>query len=206
MKKKGICSAALLAISAMTVPCAYAQNSVTLYGVIDAGITYFSNLNGHGTFVANDGSIQSNRWGLLGSEDLGGGAKAIFQLENGFNLYNGTMVQSGVLFSRQAWVGLTDTTHGTLTLGKQYDFFWDNLTQFAMGQYAGQYSWHPGDFDHLAGTLHINNAVKYKSPTYYGFSFGALYAFPSQSVSAGTGRVIAFGARYDGGPFQAGVA
>jgi len=54
--------------------------------------------------------------------------------------------------------------------------------------------------------LHINNAVKYKSPTYYGFSFGALYAFPSQSVSAGTGRVIAFGARYDGGPFQAGVA
>jgi predicted porin len=190
----------------MAVPCAYAQSSVTLYGIIDAGITYFSNLNGHGTFVANDGSIQSNRWGLLGSEDLGGGAKAIFQLENGFNLYNGTMVQSGVLFSRQAWVGLTDTTHGTLTLGKQYDFFWDNLTQFAMGQYAGQYAWHPGDFDHLAGTLHINNALKYKSPTFYGFSFGALYAFPSQSVPAGTGRVIAFGARYDGGPFQAGVA
>ena len=206
MKKRWICSAAALAISAMSTPCAYAQSSVTLYGIIDAGITYFSNLNGHGTFVANDGSIQSNRWGLLGSEDLGGGAKAIFQLENGFNLYNGTMVQSGVLFSRQAWVGLTDTSHGTLTLGKQYDFFWDNLTQFAMGQYAGQYSWHPGDFDHLAGTLHINNALKYKSPTYYGFSFGALYAFPSQSVSAGTGRVIAFGARYDGGPFQAGVA
>ncbi|MEA3126599.1 MAG: hypothetical protein QOD67_3618 [Caballeronia sp.] len=79
----------------MAAPCAYAQSSVTLYGIIDAGIRYLSNLNGHGTFVANDGSIQSNRWGLLGSEDLGRGAKAIFQLENGFNLYNGTMVQSG---------------------------------------------------------------------------------------------------------------
>ena len=69
MKKRWICSAAVLAISAMAAPCAYAQSSVTLYGIIDAGITYFSNLNGHGTFVANDGSIQSNRWGLLGPVD-----------------------------------------------------------------------------------------------------------------------------------------
>src|SRR5258708_35078887 len=116
------------------------------------------------------------------------------------------MVQSGVLFSRQAWVGLTDTTHGTLTLGKQYDFFWDNLTQFAMGQVAGQYSWHPGDFDHLAGTLHINNAIKYTSPNYLGLQAGALYAFPSQSVSAGTGRVIAFGLRYSNGPLNLSAA
>jgi predicted porin len=193
-------------IGAGTLGTAHAQSSVTLYGIIDAGITYFSNLNGHATFVANDGSIQSNRWGLRGVEDLGGGTRAIFDLENGFNLYTGTMVQSGVLFSRQAWVGLSNNSAGTLTLGKQYDFFWDNLTQFAMGQLAGQYSWHPGDFDHLAGTLHINNAIKYTSPTFAGVTLGGLYAFPSQSVSAGTGRVYALGARYANGPLNLGIA
>ncbi len=202
MKKSALCAA----LFATLCPVAHAQSSVTLYGIIDAGITYFSNVGGHSEFTANDGSIQANRWGLLGKEDLGGGVKAIFDLENGFNLNSGTMVQSGVLFSRQSWVGLTAPQYGTMTLGKQYDFFWDNLTQFAMGQYAGQYSWHPGDFDHLAGTLHINNAMKYVSPTFAGISFGGLYAFPSQSVSAGTGRVIAFGLRYDNGPLKLGAA
>ena len=197
-----LCAAMLLS----GMQCANAQSSVTLYGIIDAGITYFSNLNGHATFVANDGSIQANRWGLRGQEDLGGGTKVVFVLENGFNLYSGTMVQSGVLFSRQAWIAVSDKTWGTAALGKQYDFFWDNLTQFAMGQMAGQYAWHPGDFDHLAGTLHINNAVKYTSSPFAGFTVGALYAFPSQSVSAGTGRVIAFGARYSNGPLNVGAA
>ncbi|WP_206957865.1 porin [Trinickia acidisoli] len=200
--RAALCAATLM----LAAQVAHAQSSVTMYGIIDAGITYFSNLNGHGTFVANDGSIQANRWGLRGQEDLGGGTKVIFDLENGFNLYSGTMVQSGVLFSRQAWVGLNDQRDGTLTLGKQYDFFWDNLTQFAMGQLAGQFAWHPGDFDHLAGTLHINNALKYTSPSFGGLTFGGLYAFPSQSVSAGTGRVISFGARYSNGPLNLGAA
>jgi predicted porin len=103
-------------------------------------------------------------------------------------------------------LGIANDRFGRLTLGKQYDFFWDDLTQFAMGSSAGQYSWHPGDFDHLAGTLHINDALKYTSPSYAGFQAGALYAFPSQSVSAGTGRVIAFGMRYSNGPFDFGAA
>lgn len=206
MKRSRVKKMLGVATFALTAQTAHAQSSVTLYGIIDAGITYFSNLNGHGTFVANDGSIQANRWGLRGQEDLGGGSKLIFVLENGFNLYSGTMVQSGVLFSRQAWIALSDPRHGTVSMGKQYDFFWDNLTQFAMGQIAGQYAWHPGDFDHLAGTLHINNALKYTSPSFGGLSFGGLYAFPSQSVPAGTGRVIAFGARYANGPVTLGVA
>src|SRR5258707_15834519 len=72
MKKRWICSAAAVAISTMATQCAYAQSSVTLYGIIEVGITYFSNLNGHGTFVANDGSIEWNRWGFVGGVDLGG--------------------------------------------------------------------------------------------------------------------------------------
>src|SRR5580700_7269051 len=110
MKKFALSTAALLALVS---PFAHAQSSVTLYGIIDAGITYFSNVNGHSNFVANDGSIQSNRWGLRGVEDIGGGTKVIFVVENGFNLYTGTMVQSGVLFSRQAWLGLSAPKYGT---------------------------------------------------------------------------------------------
>ena len=71
MKKRWMCSAAVSVLSTIAVPCAYAQSSVTLYGIIDAGITYFSNLNGHATFVANDGSIQSNRWGFARQRRLG---------------------------------------------------------------------------------------------------------------------------------------
>jgi hypothetical protein len=86
MKKLALSTAALLALVS---PLAHAQSSATLYGIIDAGVTYFSNLNGHSAFVANDGSIQSNRWGLRGIEDIGGGSRVIFDLESGFNLYSG---------------------------------------------------------------------------------------------------------------------
>ena len=202
--KKIICGSALLLVA--TCGYVHAQSSVTIYGVIDAGVTYFNNLNGFKTVVAQDGSIQANRLGFRGTEDLGGGTSAVFVLENGFNLGTGGMVQPGVLFSRMSYVGINDNQYGSLTLGKQYDFFWDNLTQFSMGQRSGQYSWHPGDFDHLAGTLHINNAIKYTSAPYKDFNIGALYATPSQDVSAGTGRVIAFGARYGTGTVRLGLA
>ncbi|HIH2752142.1 porin [Burkholderia aenigmatica] len=201
--KKSLLGAAVLAAASTAV---HAQSSVTLYGIIDAGVSYLSNVGGHSQFMANDGAIQSNRWGFLGKEDLGGGLSAIFDLEGGFNLNSGALFQSDTIFNRQAWVGLASPRYGRVTLGKQYDFFWDNLTQFAMGQYAGQYSWHPGDFDHLAGTLHINNSVRYVSPTIAGVTVGGLYAFQSQATSGGTGRVVAFGLRYDNGPLKIGAA
>ena len=61
----------------------HAQSSVTLYGLIDAGITYTNNQGGHSNVQATSGSVSGSRWGLRGSEDLGGGLKAIFTLETG---------------------------------------------------------------------------------------------------------------------------
>ncbi|MDI7047491.1 porin, partial [Escherichia coli] len=87
--KKFALSLSATAVLALSSQMAHAQSSVTLYGIIDAGVTYFSNVNGHSNFVANDGSIQSNRWGLRGVEDIGGGTRVVFDLENGFNLYSG---------------------------------------------------------------------------------------------------------------------
>jgi len=100
---------------------AHAQSSVTLYGIIDGGFTYVNKTGGNvaGTGNAtknislNSGNLQGSRWGLKGAEDLGGGLKAIFVLESGFNVNNGMSAQGGRLFGRQAYVGLSSATAGT---------------------------------------------------------------------------------------------
>jgi len=66
-----------------------AQSSVTLYGMLDAGIGYTSNVGGHEKVSLDGGASGSNKWGLRGQEDLGGGLKAVFKLENGFNIATG---------------------------------------------------------------------------------------------------------------------
>jgi predicted porin len=188
-----------LVFAMLAPPLTHAQSSVTLYGLIDSGITYVSNAGGKSNVVASDGIIQSNRFGLRGSEDLGGGTRAVFVLENGFNLNSGTFAQPGLIFGRQAYVGLSDQRWGTLTLGRQYEFTWDYLTIYSIGSRVGAYSFHPGDYDRLAGTLRINNSVKYVATPIGGLSIGALYAFGSDPASSGSGRAIAFGASYSGG-------
>jgi len=90
---------------------AQAQTSVTLYGTIDTSITYVNHAEGSKNLwvLGNSsfGNLSGSRWGLKGAEDLGGGLKAIFQLESGFNPSTGSLGQGGRLFGRQAYVGLT---------------------------------------------------------------------------------------------------
>jgi predicted porin len=197
-----------LVAAALAVPCvlAHAQSAVTLYGLIDTGISYVSNVGGRGEFVANDGIIQPGRFGLTGKEDIGGRTQVVFTLENGFSLNTGADAQSGLMFGRQAFVGFSHPGWGTLTFGRQYDFIWDYVTIFSIGSRVGAYAFHPGDYDHLGGSLRINNAVKYSVSPFGGLSIGALYAFGSDSTGStnnigvpGNGRVIAAGARYTGG-------
>src|SRR5580692_10025460 len=104
------CATSLAAVSV-----AHAQNSVTLYGVIDTGMAFVHNVanpsikNANTNQVASvNSSLSGNRWGMRGSEDLGGGLGAIFQLESGFKPSTGTSSQGGRLFGRQAFVGLSD--------------------------------------------------------------------------------------------------
>ncbi len=114
---------------------AHAQNSVTLYGLIDAGITYTNNQSGSKNVQATSGQVNGSRWGLRGSEDLGGGLKAIFTLENGFNIDTGKFGQNGAEFGRQAFVGLSSNQYGAVTLGRQYDSVVDYLG--AVRRHAG---------------------------------------------------------------------
>ena len=117
MKKHTLC-AAIAAIFSMT---SHAQSSVILYGVIDEGLMFNSNAGGHRLYNMASGVIQGNRFGLSGTEDLGGGLKARFVLENGFDPSTGRLNQGGLMFGRQAYVGLSSQQLGTVTLGRQYD-------------------------------------------------------------------------------------
>jgi predicted porin len=72
-----------------------------LYGVIDEGFDYTNNVLGSHNYALQSGLAQGSRWGLKGAEDIGGGLRAIFQLENGFNVNNGRLLQGGLEFGRQ---------------------------------------------------------------------------------------------------------
>ena len=110
MKKLLIAAAASTVLGCSLAPIsAMAQSSVTLYGLIDEGLNYTSNTGGHSNIQMESGFAQGSRWGLKGSEDLGGGNKAIFQLENGFDVNSGKLGQGGRMFGRQAYVGLSQS-------------------------------------------------------------------------------------------------
>src|SRR3546814_692951 len=117
--KKTLLAAALLAGFAGV---AQAETSVTLYGLIDTGIGY-NKVKGDGFDGSRIGMINGvqngSRWGLRGTEDLGDGLQAVFQLESGFNSGNGSSAQGGRLFGRQATIGLQSDSWGRLDFGRQ---------------------------------------------------------------------------------------
>jgi predicted porin len=178
---------ALLAIctTALAPACAYAQSSVTLYGIIDEGLSYFSNaattnangsVSGHSAVRLLSGVMQQSRWGMRGTEDLGGGLKTIFVLENGFDASTGKAGQGGLLFGKKAYVGMT-SPYGTITLGRQYDTNVDMIgTMEAGGQWGGYMAAHPGDLDNINNTNSTNSAIKFTSNNYAGFTFAGMFS------------------------------
>jgi predicted porin len=180
---------------------AQAQNSVTLYGVIDTGFSYVHNSGGESSQIAmTSGNESGSRWGLKGSEDLGGGLKTIFQIENGFNSTNGKLGQGSREFGRQAYVGLTGSTWGTVTLGRQYDPLTDLVQPIQGDNYLGGFFTSPGDVDNADNSIRINNAVKWASPTWSGLQLETMYSFGGVAGSMGSGQTYSGAAAYQNGP------
>ncbi|SDC95311.1 porin [Paraburkholderia lycopersici] len=211
MKNSRRAVVAPVVLTAMMAGTAHAQSSVTLYGVVDEGLEYVSNVKtgagGKSLFQLDSVSgLQGSRWGLRGAEDLGGGLKAIFTLENGFDLNSGKLGQGGALFGRQAYVGLSSNSFGAVTLGRQYDSVVDYVEAYvAAAQWASHRAAHPGDLDNLNNSVRTDNAVKYASPNFGGFTFGGLYSFGGQPGSMSRNQVYSLGASYSGGPVSLGV-
>lgn len=199
-----------LAWSTLALACtAHAQSSVTLYGLIDAGLTYVNSTQtarpasgpvGASQFAMTDGSangVAGSRWGLRAIEDLGGGLKTIAVLENGFWINNGILGQGGAMFGRQAFVGLTGEKVGSLTFGRQYDTYTDFVQPLtSTGQWSGYMGAMPDDVDSLSNTSRINNAVKYKTPSWNGFQAGVLYSFGGVAGQFTQNQVWSLGASY----------
>jgi len=213
---------AVIALS-ISMQGAFAQSNVTIFGVIDAGVSYISNEGGGKNIKTDDGILAPNLLGVRGSEDLGDGYHANFALVNQFSLSSGAIVGSS-LFSRNAFVAIGSERTGNISLGNQYDFMVDSLASkgndVAM-DVTGLYSFRNGpfnklalpnnltgafDWDHLAGSSPITNSVKYVSPSSGGFSAGAMYGFGEVAGAVGANNAVSAGLNYDNGPMGIGAA
>lgn len=204
---------AMTAVGLAAATAAHAQSSVTLYGIVDNAIAYQNNAapstgattGGHSKVSMGTGIWAGSRFGLKGSEDLGGGTKAIFQLEAGFNANNGASQWAGGIFTRQAWVGMTNPVYGTLTAGRQYTAYYTLLSPYSPTTWlTGAYGAHPGDIDSLDTSYRANNSLVYMSPKFYGFTVGGSYSFGGVPGSVNRGSTWSAAIQYLNGP--AGIA
>ncbi|WP_338641216.1 porin [Burkholderia pyrrocinia] len=200
MKKLALSTLSLALLGAAGA--AQAQSSVTLYGVIDTSIAFVHGNSGQAinSWQMLSGNLQGPRWGLKGTEDLGGGLKAIFQLENGFDVGTGKLNQGGRMFGRQSYVGLDHAQYGTLTLGRQYDPTVDMVQAVTGDNYFGSIMATPGDVDNNDNSIRVNNAIKYVSPVFAGFQVEGMYALGGVAGHPGQGQTWSAAAAYNNGP------
>lgn len=185
---------------------AHAQSSVTLYGLIDTSLVYTNNQKGAANYQMSSGVESGSRWGLKGSEDLGGGYSAIFVLENGFSSTVGTLGQNGREFGRAAWVGIA-SPFGNVTIGRQNEPSADFVGPLvAANQWAGGIGAHPGDTDNLYINSRISNSVKFISRDYGGFRAGALFSLGGTAGNFSNNRIWSIAAGYNRGPLALGAA
>ncbi|MDB5766885.1 MAG: putative porin transrane protein [Collimonas fungivorans] len=175
-----------------------AQNGVTIYGTADAAIIYSSSQRGHANTYMNSGNLNASKLGFSGSEDLGGGSKAIFTLEQGFNIDNGAQSDPSKAFNRQSFIGLSNSGYGTFTLGRQYTPYWRYVGGLGpTGVLTGATGAHPGDLDGLDTTIRINNSLVYATPVIAGFQGSALYGFGENAGAMGSGNTVSAALLYN---------
>lgn len=182
---------------------AAAQTNVTLYGVVDVGVESSDNggPDGRHTYVQS-GNQSTSRFGFRGSEDLGGGLKAIFNLESGFNADTGVSDSAG-LFQRRAVVGLEGAI-GTLTLGREYSPIANVAAatdEFGQGFYGSNLS----AFGTNRVTRRLANSVNFKSASFGGFDLLATYS-AGEKTTGPSGDLKGIGAEFKQGGLYLGAA
>jgi predicted porin len=188
-----------LAVLGAFAGAASAQTNVTIYGVADVGISRNdSGAATNDTTWSLDSGIQSgSRLGFKGTEDLGGGLSAIFTLENGYGIDNGTLGQGGRIFGRQAFVGLSGG-FGTVKFGRQYTPIFqalDSIDPFGTGL--------AGDISRVfaAYGVRMDNTINY-SMSAAGFSGQFAYGLGEVAGERSASQQIGLGLGYSNGPIN----
>ena len=194
MKKSLIALAAVAASGA-----AFAQSSVTVYGVVDTSIAV---VKGQDTVsgMLNSGAATS-RLGFRGVEDLGNGLKANFVLEGQVDPDDGTA--GGFNFRRQSTVGLAGS-FGEVRLGRALTASYNAVSRYDMFGTVGLGSTLAWSSAETGYANRSNNMISYISPKFSGFGVGIDYGFGEQKENR-TARYAGIGATYDNGPLSLGL-
>jgi len=210
------CAAALTAISAVALPC-WAQSSVSVFGILDAGARSVSS-EGKGSIKSLvSGAGNTSRLGFRGSEDLGGGLSAGFHLEHGISVDTGSQANSTLFWDRRATLSLVSKSFGEVRLGR--DFVptytaWVRYDPFTyVGVAASSILLGPSPTGPATGlgsppNLRASNAVQYILPSGLGGFEGALMVTPGEGGKASDGQHKYIGGRvgYSIGGFSASAA
>lgn len=190
-----------IALPVVFAASASAQTSVSIYGLVDAGVVSERGGAAGNVTKLTSGVQSGSRLGFKGTEDLGGGLTAKFVLESGFKIDDGTMGQAsatapnGLLFGRQAYVGL-GSSWGSITLGRQYTPHYLALTQvdpFGAGLAGDAANFIPSE-------LRMNNTIKYTTPEWSGFDGELAYGFGEVPGDTKANRQIGAAVGYANGP------
>lgn len=208
------------ALAACTISGAYAQSTAQLAGAVDvyAGRMQMAG-DAQRTSVVNSGGLTTSWFGVKGSEDLGGGLKAIFNLESGINLDTGASASATKLFDRAANVGL-QASWGSVTLGRQttvladvvgavdplgsrFASFNPNVSIAALS--AHRLATEFGPSGSTTGAYRLDNSVKYVG-RFSDFSVRAMHAFGEQAGNSSNLSSSGLGAGYQAGAYTAALA
>jgi len=182
---------------------AQAQSNVSVYGLMDVNVEYRNHNDAaqHSRWGVNSGGMNTSRWGLRGNEDLGGGLKAVFQLEAEVAMDTGAAATA--FWSRQANVGL-EGSFGRLVAGRSYSTSYDFLLPYDPLGYAPQYSWLTSagaTGNRKDGMLTgVSNLLKYTGK-FDAFQVGGTYAFGEEAGSLAPSAKYALAVGYAPGPF-----
>lgn len=182
---------------------------VTLYGQVDAFLEHANTGNGRSVTRVSSGGASVSRWGMRGSEDLGGGLKANFRLESGFNGDDGTL-QNDLAFSRWVHVGLSGPWGAvdagrmwspTFVVGLRSDVLARNRTSLITNVFRGT-STRTGTSGTVPGFL--SNSLRYTTPNLSGFSGEAMLTLGEAANHSDSGDGAGFNLQYSSGPLYVG--
>ena len=171
----------IVALAALAATASFAQSSVTLYGLANIGI---QSTNSAKANLAGGADGSDSRWGLRGSEDLGGGLAANFQFEAGLKPDVGTADSTTDMFQRQSWAGLSSKSMGELRMGRQYTLGFDGIIGSMPSTYVDSALATGLGFGGMGSRN--SDQIQYRSPSFGGFALHLSTQLAGDTTQAAT--------------------